>query len=474
MNSKIDQILPKAMFAGAQDPKSRNPLLNATFKPRMITGRMLINLRWLGIIGQSLTILITYFALGFDLPIILCLVTIAASLCLNLFISIAQNFQKELSEKSNAIQLGFDILQLSILLFLTGGLQNPFAMLLVVPITTAVAVLPTRYGLSLLGLSLGVITTMAYWHYPVPWYAGETLILPRLYSIGVWGALFISVAFAACYAVQVIHENARVNLALVETQKILAQEAQVNALGSLAAAAAHELGTPLSTIQLTAREMVDELQDAPLKADAELILEEAFHCRDILSQIAKQASRTEESATPFVDETTMPLLLEEVVAPYLRGTTISIETSFGGAHASDLPSIALPRKLEIIYALRNFVHNAIKHARSKVTISAILEDDYVEITISDDGGGFAPDILKRLGAPYLGTHPLPLKAAQKEDKAGLGLGFFIAKRLVFSTGGTLHFGNAAALPQEAGSPKQNRGAWVKIRWSLAKLVSKPT
>lgn len=420
--------------------------------------RTLTTLRWLAVAGQLSAILIVHFALGFPTPLGLCIAVIAASVWLNIFTMLRFTAQRYLSDREAAAYIAFDIAQLCALLFLTGGLQNPFSVLILAPTTIAASVLPMRLAALVGALSFAGVSTLAAFHLPLPWRAGEALAFPPVLNIGVWVALSFAVAFFAAYAHRIAAEAAQLRSALAASQVVLSREERLAALGGLAAAAAHELGTPLATIQLTAKEMAGELRgQGLLEQDAKLLVSQAQRCREILGRLSNRG----ETGDALLDRIAVDLLLKEAAGPFLdapAGPAVIFDVR--GGDAQEGPPV-LKRRPEIIYGLRNIIENAAGYARSKVLIAADWDKKDFVVEIHDDGPGFSLDILSRLGEPYLGGRQ---RGAVK--KGGLGLGFFIAKTLLERTGASILFDNR---------PWEDRpeivGAWVAVRWPRAAVLA---
>lgn len=400
--------------------------------------RTLIVLRWLAVFGQAASLLFVSLILGFALPLALCAAVVAASAILNLGLIITRDIQRLTSHHEAFVQLGFDVLQLTILLLLTGGLQNPFVVMLVAPVTIGVAALPPRYALGLAAIGLSGLGAMALFALPLPWIRGETLHLPPLYVAGLGTAFIIAVAFTAVYAWRIGHEAKRMGAALAATQAILAREQKLSAVGSLAAAAAHELGTPLATIQLTAREIAREAKDDVLREDAELVVSQAKRCRDILQRLSAQR----ETHDKMHDRMAFRDALDEVAAP-LRGLGASITLRADGVG----PAPYLARQPELLYGLGNLIENAVEFAAGAVIIEGEWDADTIRISINDDGKGIAPDMLSRIGEPYISRR-------SGEIGGGMGLGTFIAITMIERLGGKTHFANGGELG----------GAIVHIQW----------
>lgn len=393
--------------------------------------RTLIVLRWLAVAGQTGSILLVHYGLGFDLPLAACLLAVAASAALNLILPLVAHTQRFAKDWEAFAQLAFDVGQLVVLLGLTGGLTNPFAVMLVAPLITAVAALPTRWWLPLFVLAAAGTAAIGLWRLPLPW-GGERppLDLPPLYQLAIWVALTIAIAFTAVYAWRVGGEAKRMGAALAATQSVLAREQRLSALGALSAAAAHELGTPLATIQLTAKEMARALDDPELKEDADLLVSQAERCRDIL----KRLSRNAEAGDRVHERMALDDALDEAVAP-LKGLGPPIRIALDPPDPGAEPPL-IKRRAELLYALGNFVENAVDFARSEVIVTGGWDEQALTVTIADDGPGFPPDVLSKLGEPYITTR------RAEPGAGGLGLGVFIAITLTERVGGTVSFANA--------------------------------
>mgnify|MGYP000282924571 CR=1 FL=1 len=424
--------------------------------------RTLTTLRWLAVAGQLAALLIVHFAFGFPVELGLCLGAIAASAWLNIFTALRFSPQRFLSDGEATAYIAFDIVQLCVMLFLTGGLQNPFAVLILAPVTIAASVLPLRQTALIAALAIAGVGILGFTHLPLPWLAGETLVFPPLINAGSWVALSFAVAFFATYAHRIAQESAQMRSALAASQLVLAREERLAALGGLAAAAAHELGTPLATIQLTAKEMANELKGEDLlEEDARLLVEQAQRCRDILGRLSKGGAE----ADAMMDRIGLDLLLKEAAGPFLdtrAGPTVIFEMR--GVTSEEPP--VLRRRPEIIYGLRNIIENAVAYGRSRVLVTGDWSGGDIEIEVHDDGRGFAPDILGRLGEPYLGK-----RARGGSARAGgLGLGFFIAKTLLERTGADIVFDNRPWPDAEAEGAAA--GAWVAVRWPRAAVEAR--
>lgn len=402
--------------------------------------------------GQITAVGLVHFGFGFSVPLGLCIATIAISVWLNIFVSLRFSPQRLLGDREAASYIAFDIIQLCLLLGFTGGLQNPFAVLIVAPVTIASSLLSSRMTVLIVALSIAAIGTLAAFHLPVPWFAGETLVLPRLYSVGVWIALSVSVGFFAIYAHRIAAESQQVKTALAASEMVLAREERLAAIGGLAAAAAHELGTPLATIQLTAKEMANEVKgNELLEEDARLVVSQAERCRDILSRLSDRG----EAGDAMMEKISVDLLLREAAEPFLENPTSKAVVFELMSMASENTPLVLRRRPEIIYGLRNLIENAVGFATSKVLVSAEWSEEDLIVSIQDDGPGYSPEVLARLGEPYLSA-----RSSRNSQKAGgMGLGFFIAKTLLERSGGSISYEN-----RHWRNESDLSGAWVGIQW----------
>src|ERR1700720_1334246 len=411
----------------------------------------LVRLRWLAVIGQTTAILVVYLGLDFELPIWACLAGVTLTAWLNVALRLRFRMTQRVAPDRAAWLLAFDIAELAILLFLTGGLENPFAFLFLGPVLLSATALPPRLTLMLGGFAAACATALIFVHYPLPWDADQPLELPPIYTMGVWLSLLLAIGFIGAYAWQLTEEARQLADALAATELVLAREQHLSQLDGLAAAAAHELGTPLSTITLVVREIERALEpNSPHAEDVKLLREQAQRCREILSKI------TELPADEPFDRTPLSALIEEAVAPH-RNFGISIGVTLPPDRSSE-PSGA--RNPAIRYGLGNLIENAVDFAHRRVEIFAQWTDDEVSIIISDDGPGFAPEGVARLGGPYV-THrrPEPRGPDGDEDAMfGLGLGFFIAKTLLERSGAKLAMTNQAP---------PLHGATISVTWSRA-------
>jgi two-component system sensor histidine kinase RegB len=413
----------------------------------------IVRLRWFAILGQSLAVAVVYFGLRFDLPLGFCLALIVLSAWLNVFLTIRHSARHRLGTRFATLLLAYDILQLAGLLYLTGGIENPFVILLVAPVTVSAATLQPRHTITLGVLALGTAIALTYVHNPLPWYGYAGLILPPLYKFGVLVALAACTVFLGVYAWRLSKEAREMSAALRATELVLAREQKLHAIDGLAAAAAHELGTPLSTIVLVAK----ELQATPsaatdLTADLALIQSQALRCREILQKLTRQPNEQD----PLYASLSVTQMLDEAVTPH-RGDRIKITVS--AAPTTDPTTTAEPvaeRRPGVIYGLGNLIENAVEFATTRADVTYRWTADVVTVEIADDGPGFPLDIIDSLGEPYVTTRPAGRPGTDAEmEPSGLGLGFFIAKTLLERSGATITLSNALA---------PDTGARVQITW----------
>jgi len=409
-----------------------------------ISLRTLVPIRWVAIAGQALTILIVHFGLGFSLPLVPALGVVGGSVLLNVVLILLRQVAARLGERDAALCLGYDILQLAILLHLTGGLQNPFSILILAPVTVAATILSRRPVIVLSVLAVASISVLALWHEPLPWRT-EPLVFPAELVLGIWVALVLATVFIGGYTWSVAQEAGRLRDAVTATQLALAREQRVSAVGALAAAAAHELGSPLATIAVVAKELVRDLpDDSPHAEDAALLLSQSERCRTILAELAQQPE--DDGGSPY---TRLPIsALVEAAGALHQDQGVKLIFATAGQPAPEEPLVR--RSPEIMHGLNNLVQNAVQFARREVSVTTFWDRSTVTVEVVDDGPGFPLHLLGRLGEPYISTR------AGAADHMGLGI--FIAQSLLERSGARLVFDN---LP--------DGGAHVAISWNRANL-----
>lgn len=402
----------------------------------------LTRLRWLAVAGQSTTVLVVAVGLQFPFPVLFCFALIACSAGLNIFLSFKYPATHRLSPPAALGVLGFDVLQLTGLLYMTGGLLNPFSVLICVPVIISTASQPVRHTIALGALTVACASLIAVRHLPLPWYPGINYEAHLVLVMGIWIAIISTTLFAAFYVYRVSSEANQLADALTATELTLQREQHLFALDGLAAAAAHELGTPLATISVVAKEMKRALgHDERFSEDLHLLISQSERCRDILRRLTTLSADDEE----HMRRLPLSSLVEEVVAPH-REFGVAIAVSVDGTGGEPVGH----RNAGILYGLGNLVENAVDFAESAVTVTARYDASEVRIVIGDDGPGFPPDVQAQIGEPFL-TRRNP---GREKSAGGLGLGLFIAKTLLERTGARLVFANQP----------EGRGALVTLTW----------
>jgi two-component system sensor histidine kinase RegB len=415
----------------------------------------ILRLRWLAVLGQLATIFIVVQGLEFDVEVIPCLTIIGLSALLNLALQIAFNPMQRLEPAYAAALLALNIIELAGLLFFTGGLENPFSFLFLAPVLISATALPIRLTIALGVLAVVCASLLVYFHLPLPWDGDEPLALPPIYLVGVWLSIAVAIGVTSLYAFQVTEESRQLSDALAATELVLTREQHLTQIDGLAAAAAHELGTPLSTIFLISRELERTIaDDSPMAGDLKTLREQAQRCRDILAKITQLSS----SGAPF-DRMPLSTLIEEAVAPH-RDFDVDIKVRIAIGVTREPVGMRNPA---VLYGVGNILENAVDFARSTAEVNASWNSETVEIIISDDGPGIAPDMLKRIGEPYLSRR----RSADEVQSGhgGLGLGVFIARTLLERTGAKVSFTNRVF---------PDHGAVVQIIWPRDRFEAEET
>lgn len=425
----------------------------------------IVRLRWFGVLGQLGTVLAVYWGLGYDLPLGWCLLLIALSAWVNVGLRVLYPARHRLSPAFATAVLACDIVGLAALLYLTGGLENPFALLFIAPVTVSAATLPARNTIGLGVLAIAAATLLVNYHLPLPWYPPSMFALPWIYKAGVWTALAAGILFLGFYTARLSREARLMTAALAASELVLAREQRLHALDGLAAAAAHELGTPLATIALVTKELEREAAtstDMPphVAEDISLLRSQAERCREILRKLTRRPGEQD----PHHVSLPLTQLIQEAAQPY-KSAAIRIEITarpVAGYESADQPTRREPigeRRPGVIFGLGNIIENAVDFASERVEVSATWDDADVSIAIADDGPGFSPEIMDTLGDPYVTTRPAGGRAGAGVRSgrvgAGLGLGYFIAKTLLERSGAQVTLANRLA---------PARGAIVKITW----------
>jgi two-component system sensor histidine kinase RegB len=457
MASAPSSVTPAPAKPGSHTPGSAAAQAAAAAvvrRPGRLRARTLVALRWVALAGQAATLAVVGEILRFQAPYLACVVVLGVSGLLNLLLTVTPFGQRAARDGEAAAQLAFDILQLAALLYLTGGIANPFTLLMIGPVTLAGASLPRRYAGALAALAIAATLVLAVSAMPLPWTPGLTLQLPIVYRLGLAVALVAGIAFAAGYAHQAAAEAARMELALNVTETVLAREQRMSALGALAASAAHELGTPLATIAVVAKEMARETPEGPLRDDAELLIAQTQRCRDILRRLAEMPDASDE----VHERMSLLQFVREVVEPYADADAVRVEAVVTGAAGVEAPDVW--RWPEVLHAMTSLVENAFDFARNEILVTARFDATTVSVEVRDDGPGFSPQVLAKLGEPYVTSRPGA--EGSRTGHIGMGLGFFIAKTLLERTGAVVEFKNG-----------RRGGAIVGARWQRARIEATP-
>ncbi|MDB6178128.1 ActS/PrrB/RegB family redox-sensitive histidine kinase [Paracoccus sp. Z330] len=413
--------------------------LGSARRAEPIRMRTLVLLRWVAIVGQ-LAAVIAAWTIGIEFALGSVLALICVMLAMNLWQIL--NPPRRTSPGRAARHLAFDLIQISALIALTGGLTNPFALLVLAPVTVSATTLNSRQTLAL-GLATVVMITLASWlALPLHDRHGTPLEIQPLLALGHWVALVIGVGFFAVYTHRVTAELTATADALFATQMALAREQRLQHLGGVVAAAAHEMGTPLATIKLIAAELADELTDRPdLRDDAVALRQSAERCGEILRSMGRAGKDD-----LLLHAAPLRAILEDAAEPHQgRGPFVEILAEGPG----------IRRDPAITHALRNLIQNAVDFASTRVVIEGVATASHLTVTIRDDGPGYPAALLARIGDPFLTSRKT---GAQRDGYDGMGLGLFIAKTLLERSGAKLSFAN--------GGP----GALVTVRWPLERIV----
>jgi two-component system sensor histidine kinase RegB len=405
-------------------------------------------LRWIAIIGQYLSVSFVFFILNFELPFVYCNLIILLGAATNLYLQFAEK-ENQLSNKKSFSYLLYDIIQLSLLLFFTGGVTNPFIILLTIPAIVSSTFLNLRSTVNLLVTTIIILLILTINHFPLPHPDELHFHVPDYYLYALPISIITGLIFLTYFGIRFGVESRKRTEALNRLELILAKEHELESIGMQAAAAAHSLGTPLSTISVIAKELQKEIGDNPqYSKDINLLLSQTKRCSEILKNLSQDQLQEDN----FLSNIKIGDLLNEIVRSFSEISEKKI--LFIKDKNEQDPQI--DRTLEITYGLRNFIGNAVKYSNSLVEISLKSNNAITEVRINDDGPGFSEDVKDVLGEPYIRS-----KNKVISSKSGLGLGTFIGKTLLERMKANVQFNNSVNL----------KGAMVTIRWRTKDLFN---
>ena len=408
--------------------------------------KTLVFLRWIAIFGQLFSVNLVFFFLDLNFPVLLCHVVIFVGLLSNIFLQFGIK-AKLLKDLYSSSFLMYDIIQLSILLFLTGGIFNPFAILLIVPTIVSSTFLSMGSTIILGSLTVLILFILTFFNLPLPGMEEYILSFPNYYVTGILISLIIGLIFLSYFGIRFAGETKKRSDALNKLQQILAKEYELESLGGQAAAAAHSLGTPLATISVVAKELRKDVGDnSKLTKDIDLLISQTKRCSEILRNISQKKIKKDE----FLSSMSFEDLLEDLIKSFKESTEKNIELNT----ERDINKIDIKKNPELVYGLRNFIGNAVKFSHQNILLSVISDNINLFILIEDDGPGFPEDIIKALGEPYIKS-----KSKFYKNNAGLGLGTFLGKTLLERQSAIISFENNSSLS----------GAKVKIKWRINDL-----
>ena len=409
--------------------------------------KTVIGLRWIALIGQLITIYIVHFYLELKLPLVYCTLTIFCGGLTNIFIQF--NFKKkQLKNIETTILLFYDVIQLSVLIFLTGGVTNPFIIFLIVPSIVSSTFLTLGSTIFLSIITIIALVLLTYNYFPLPNKTGDLHFhVPDYYIYSIPISLVVVLVFLNYFGFRFGFEARRRGYALNKLESVLAKEQELDSIGHQAAAAAHSLGTPLSTITVIAKELKKEINQNPkFSEDIQTLLDQVKRCGEILKKLSQRKIVDDD----YVSNVTMQDLLYEITKSFEEVSDKKINLNI----KKKSKKIPIRRSAEITYGIRNFIGNAVKFSKSQVFIDLeIFKDEFV-IKISDDGPGFPSDIYNVIGEPYIAS-----KANELKSKSGLGLGTFIGKTLLERKKAQINFSNI-----------DKRGALVEINWKFSDIL----
>ncbi len=405
-------------------------------------------LRYIAIFGQFIAVNIVFFYLNLKFPIKESYFVIFIGLLTNLFLQFRVKVN-QLKDTYASIFLLYDLFQLSALLYLTGGILNPFSILMIIP--TIVSSTFLSMGTTII---LGLITSfllfvISFTHLPLPGLDSNIFAVPNYYTIGILISILIGLIFLSYFGIRFAGETKKRSEALNKLQEVISKEYELESLGGQAAAAAHSLGTPLATISVVAKELKKEIgNDKEYSKDIDLLISQTKRCSEILKKISKKQIEEDK----FLSLINFEDLLQEIIDSFKETSSKNIDLIV----VNDKNKIAIRRTPEMIYGLRNFIGNAVKFSKSKVKIYLKSDKKIIEIKINDDGPGIPEDIIKKIGEPYIKS-----KSKELRSNAGLGLGSFLGKTLLERQGAKLIFRRKSELG----------GALIILTWSVKNFIN---
>ena len=409
--------------------------------------KTLVILRWIALAGQLFAINLVYNYLNLGFPVAGCHVLIFLGVLTNLFLQFKIK-TNQLNDTYSSLFLLYDLFQLSALLYLTGGISNPFSFLLIVPAIVSSTFLSMGTTIILGFTTTCLLIFLTKFSFSLPGISESVFTFPVFYKLGLLISILIGLTFLSYFGIRFSGETKKRSEALNKLQQVIAKEYELESLGGQAAAAAHSLGTPLATITVVAKELRKEIsENSKYSRDLDLLISQTKRCGDILKQISQKEI--------VEDQFMNAIKFEDLLVELLRSFKESSKKTLKLNSTKDMNKINIKRSPEIIYGLRNFIGNAVKFSKKDVKIILESNDNYISITINDDGPGYPDDVIKLVGEPYIKS-----KSKKVNSKAGLGLGTFLGKTLLERQGARLNFSN-----------NQDFGASVKIMWETKSLIS---
>lgn len=444
--------------------ENRPKILQRDQKSGLVRLRTIVILRWLAAAGQTTAVLIANYVLDLEFELGWCFLAIGALAITNLVATFVFPENRRLPERDVFMAMLFDLLQLSFLLFLTGGLNNPFVLLMLAPVTVSAMTLSPKSTYILSALAVVMATSLVFFHLPLQTVGGLILQMPHVLSLGFWVAMMIGIGFMVTYALRVTTEAQAMSEALLAAQMALAREQKLTDLGGVVAAAAHELGTPLATIKLASSELYDELEgQKELQEDAALIREQADRCTGIMRSMGRIGKDD-----LHLRHAPLSAVIEEAAEPHIeRGIDVQFDHRAMPEFEGAMPHIT--RSPEIVHGLRNLVQNAVDFATGAVVVKSRWDENTISIRVEDDGPGFPPDIIGRIGDPFIGRRRSSERDSNRPEYEGMGLGLFIAKTLLERAGAEVLFANAPATKKPGSG-----GAVAEVTWKNTASIRQNT